>query len=103
MMMKATDGASRVTYRVVSLSHNGREAVPAGSLSEPAANLDRAKQRARYHYPRARNGWYGPRYGVRIVDGAGRPVCDLTVEKEYLGIREWLKLRAAWLRVWRIN
>jgi hypothetical protein len=35
--------------------------------------------------------WYDPRYSVCLVDGAGRPVCDLTVDEEYLGIRGWLK------------
>jgi hypothetical protein len=75
-------------FRVISLGHDGKDAIPAGSLSETARTLDAAKQLARLRYPQVKAGWYGAKHGVRILDCTGQTVGDLTVSHEHLEIRD---------------
>ena len=75
-----------MSYRVVSLGFDGNTAIRCGRLDEAAPNLDAAKKLARLRYRQVRCGWYGARYGVRILDSAGRAVCERTLAVENLGI-----------------
>ena len=81
-------GANRVSYRIVSLAHDGKRAVRAGRLDEPASSLQAAKTLARLRYPQVRAGWFDARYGIRILDASGHAVCERTLDDEKLGTEE---------------